>query len=122
MNLAEIQGILDAEVLTGKVDFNTEVGMVMASDLMSDVLSFCCSGALLVTGLTNSQTIRTAEVADLCAIVFARGKQTTEETIRLARERGIPLFTTELPMYEACGILFSNGLRGIKDTKAVDGP
>jgi predicted transcriptional regulator len=115
LNLGEIQKLLEAEVLTEETAIGMEVKMVMASDLMSDVLSYCCSGALLVTGLTNAQTVRTAEVADLCAVVFTRGKRPSDETVRLAQQSKIPLFATTLPMYEVCGALYSHGLKGVKD-------
>jgi hypothetical protein len=113
MRLNEIQKLLQAEVLTEDVNLSMDIRMAKASDLMSDVLSFCCSGALLITGLTNSQAVRTVEVADLCGIVFVRGKRPPNETIRLAKERKIPVLATNLQMYEACGILYSNGLAGI---------
>lgn len=119
MNLEEVQKLVEAEVLTGEL--GTEFQTAMASDLMSDVLSFCCPGALLITGLTNSQAVRTADLADLCGVLFVRGKRPSEEMIRLATERGVPLLTTNLSMYEACGILYSNGLEGIKDSKTTDG-
>jgi len=114
MNLSEIGELLQAEVLTGEDELSLDVQTVMASDLMSDVLSFSGSDALLITGLTNSQAVRTVEVADLCGIVFVRGKRPSEETIRLAQERNIPLLTTKSPMYEACGVLYSHGILGIK--------
>ena len=119
MNLGEIQKLVEAEVLTGGL--GTEVQTVMASDLMSDVLSYCCPGALLVTGLTNSQAVRTADLADLCAILFVRGKRPSIETIQLAKKRGVPLLTTHLPMYEVCGHLYASGLPGIERRKSVDG-
>lgn len=81
-----------------------------ASDLMSDVLTFRGPGSLLLTGLTNPQVIRTAEMSDFAAICFVRGKQPQPETVRLAQEKGIPLFVTRLSMYEACGRLFALGL------------
>jgi predicted transcriptional regulator len=109
--LGAIQEILDAEILIG--DAKKDVNRVMASDLMSDVLSFCCSGALLVTGLTNHQTIRTAEVVELPAVVFARGKQPSEEAIDLAKKRDITLILTSLPVFEVCGLLYSHGLTSI---------
>jgi hypothetical protein len=87
-----------------------EVGSIKASDLMSDVLNSPGSGSLLLTGLTNSQTIRTVNVADLSAVVFVRGKIPSEETIKLAMSHHIPLMTTKLTMYEACGKLFASGL------------
>ena len=117
MNLEEIRKLLNADVLTRDIDFGREVLSAEASDLMSDVLSFCCSGALLITGLTNSQAVRIAEVADLCAVVFTRGKRPSEETIQLARERKIPVMATKLSNYEVCGILYSNGLDRTQNQK-----
>ena len=114
MNLGEIRELLQAEVLTDEGGLSLDVQTIMASDLMSDVLSFSGTDALLITGLTNSQAVRTVEVADLCGIVFVRGKRPSEETIRLAQEKNIPLLTTKSPMYEACGVLYSHGILGIK--------
>ena len=114
MNLSEIGELLQAEVLTGEGGLSLDVQTVMASDLMSDVLSFSGSDALLITGLTNSQAVRTVEVADLCGIVFVRGKRPSEETIRLAQEKSIPLLATKSAMYEVCGVLYSHGIVGIK--------
>lgn len=94
--------------MTVDVDLSIDVQKIMASDLMSDVLSFCGSGALLITGLTNSQVIRTAHVAELCGVVFTMGKRPSENTIRLAQDKNIPLWVTDFSMYEACGILYSN--------------
>lgn len=111
MRLKEICELVKAELLVG--EFEQVVEKVMASDLMSDVLAFCCTDALLVTGLTNHQTVRTAEVVDLSAILFTRGKEPSEATIQLARERNIPLMRTDLPVFEVCGLLYSHGLKGI---------
>lgn len=114
MNLGEIQKILNAEIISGRVDLSMDIPRVIASDLMSDVLAFSASGALLVTGLTNSQAIRTVEVADLCAIIFVRGKRPSEETVRLAEKRNIPLLTTKFPTFKVCGELYSHGIIEIK--------
>jgi predicted transcriptional regulator len=77
---------------------------------MSDVLAFSRPGALLVTGLVSPQSAHTADVADLAAVLFISGKQPSEPVIMLAREKGIPLMTTPLSMFEACGRLFRAGL------------
>ena len=110
MNLGEIKEILQAEILTKNGNLNTTVSSVMASDLMSDVLSFCHSGALLITSLSNSQAVRTADIADLCAILFVRGKRPSEETIQLAEERNIPLLRTKFSMFKVCSDLYSKGM------------
>jgi hypothetical protein len=109
LNLGTIKELLEAEILTEHVDLQREVTLIKASDLMSDVLTRCPSGAVLITGLTNNQSVRTAEVVDLCAIVFVRGKRPSDETIQLAQDSGIHLMATELPMFEACGVLYASG-------------
>ena len=115
MTIKEIKEILDAEVITGTNNLDVEVKMGCGSDLMSDVLAFTKSDSLLLTGLTNIQVIRTAEMAGITAICFVRGKKPDEVTIRLAESNGIPLLTTQLPMFESCGQLYRNGLIGCSE-------
>jgi len=86
--------------------------LVLASDLMSDVLTSIIEGSLLVTGLVHQQVVRTAEMSGIAAICFVRGKMPPQETVQLAKEKNIPLFATELSMYEACGRLHKRGLHG----------
>lgn len=115
MVLAQVRDVLEAEPVFGEQSLNLEVKMACGADLMSDVLAFTKSGSLLLTGLTNPQVIRTAEVAEIDAICFVRGKRPQPETVELAREKGLPLLCTELPMYEACGRLHSRGLPGCSE-------
>jgi len=114
MNLSEIKEILQADVIFGG-DMNKGIKMCCGSDLMSDVLAFIKSDSLLLTGITNLQVVRTAQMAEIVAICFVRGKKPPEETINLARESGIPLLTTTLPMYETCGRLYKKGLPGCSE-------
>lgn len=115
MKLEEVRRILDAEVVSGKNHLDTEVNMACGADLMSDVLAFIKQGSLLVTGLTNPQVVRTAEMVDVKAICFVRAKKPGPDTIRLAESKGIPLLMTELPMFEACGRLYTEGLPGCSE-------
>ena len=81
-----------------------------AADLMSDALRYDLSQAFLVSGLVNPQVVRTAEMADVAAILMVRGKMPPADTLDLADEIGIPFLSTELTMFETCGRLFSAGL------------
>ena len=55
---------------------------------MSDVLAFVKDQSLLLTGLINSQVIRTAEMMDIAAVCFVRGKIPPDDVIELAKEKG----------------------------------
>lgn len=115
LTIGEIRDALRAEVLCCEEKLPVEVYSACGCDLMSDVLAFTRPGSVLLTGLTNSQVIRTAEILDLKCIVFVRDKKPDEQTIAMAREIGIPLLTSPYPLYESCGVLYSKGLRGCTD-------
>jgi predicted transcriptional regulator len=114
MNLREIVNLLHADVLAGNglVD-GIEVEHCFSADLMSDVLSRTHANGILITGLTNPQAVRTADIADIKAVCVVRGKQPEAATVSLAEQKEIPLFITKLTMFETCGILFTKGLRGV---------
>ncbi len=112
MTLGEMKDILDAEVLIGDECMDIEVRDAFAADLLSDVLAFAKEGTLLITGITNTQVVRTAEMLELIGVVFVRGKKPDEDAVNLARIQKIPLLSTRYIMFETCGRLFRNGLVG----------
>ena len=112
MKISEIQRMLDAQIITGGDKIETEVHSACGSDMMSDVLAFVKDQAVLLTGLINSQVVRTSQMMDIRCIVFVRGKMPPEDVIRLADESGMVLLSTKERMYVACGVLYSNGLQG----------
>jgi len=114
MKICTIRELLDARVITGEDRLGDHVYSACGSDMMSDVLAYVKDQAVLLTGLVNAQVIRTADMMDMHCIVFVRSKEPSEEMIRLAEESGMVLLATKKRMYEACGILYSNGLVGNK--------
>jgi predicted transcriptional regulator len=121
MNLGEIKDILDAKVLVGKECMDIEVKNAFAADLLSDVLAFAKEGTLLITGVTNPQVIRTAEMLEFIGVLFVRGKKPDEEAMNLARVKKVPLLSTTYIMFEACGRLFKNGLVGCVERAGNEG-
>jgi predicted transcriptional regulator len=111
MKLREVIEILSAEVLCGekKID-NIEIKNGYAADLMSDVLAFASPFVLLITGLTNIQIFRTAQMLDIPAIVFVRGKMPQDDLLALANESEMPILFSKSSMFDACGKLYTNGL------------
>jgi predicted transcriptional regulator len=111
MKLSEIRDILDAQVIVGEDKLDEEVCGACGADLMSDVLAWHGDKGVLLTGLTNPQVVRTAEVVgDVKCIVFVRGKNPSSETVELAKQTGLVLMKCKYPMFVACGLLFSRGL------------
>ena len=110
MNLINIIKLANGHVLTEDLDINIEISGAYGADLMSDVLAASQSDAVLLTGLTNPQVVRTAQMADFRAIIFVRGKQPQAETLLLAKQENIPLITSSFGMFELCGRLHKAGL------------
>jgi hypothetical protein len=114
MKISTIKDLLNAEVICNEDGLGRHVYSACGSDMMSDVLAYVKDQAVLITGLLNAQVVRTAEMMDMNCIVFVRSKMPTAEIIALAEDSGIVVLSTNKRMYEACGILYSNGLVGNK--------
>ena len=110
MNVKEMIKIVNGTLLTPQATLTREVKGGCGADLMSDVLASIKPEAVLLTGLCNVQVVRTAQMADVCAIVFVRGKMPAADTIQLAAEVNIPLITSPFGTFELCGRLYTAGL------------
>ena len=111
MKIKEIATLAEAEVLCCEELLGEEVHSACGSDMMSDVLAYVKDQGLLITGLVNPQVVRTAEMMDMRAILFVRGKKPTPEIVRLAEQCEIVVMTSELRMFEACGLIYESGLK-----------
>lgn len=110
MTIQKIAELLSAEVLCGEENLSSNVHSACGSDMMSDVLAYVKDQAVLLTGLVNTQVVRTAEMMDMICIVFVRNKKPTPEILEIAKRASIVVLATDKRMYEACGILYSSGL------------
>src|SRR5512141_2736881 len=106
MRLEEVVTLISGKILTDAPDLQAEVAGGCGADLMSDVLASAQPHAVLLTGLCNPQVVRTAQIADVAAIVFVRGKVPTQDVIELANIEGIPLITSPYGTFELCGRLY----------------
>ena len=114
MKIKTICDLLSAEVLCCEENLEKHVYSACGCDLMSDVLAYVKDQAVLLTGLVNPQVIRTAVMMDMNCVVFVRQKTPSEDMINLAKESGIVVMKCDKRLYEACGLLYSNGLVGNK--------
>lgn len=113
MTVKEIIELLDVKVICGQDLSGHSVDVAFASDLMSDVLTLKNDNVLLVTGLANMQTIRTAEMSDISCIIFARNKKVSEEMVELARENDMIILECRYSMFKTCGLLYNAGVQPI---------
>ena len=114
MKLKKITEVLEARVLTENTDDDKDITCAFGADLISDILMCVTEPTLILTGLTNPQIIRLSDMIELQGIVFVRGKLPSDEIIKMANERELPLISTNLSLYQSSGILYNFGLRSCR--------
>lgn len=113
MLLSEICSAVEGKVLCGDHRLDENAECAFASDLMSDVLTVKKNDFLLITGLSNTQSVRTAEMCDAPYILLCRGKSVSEEMLELARENDIMIITSGFSMFKCAGLLYGAGLKAV---------
>ncbi|HNS55462.1 MAG TPA: hypothetical protein PKO34_00275 [Smithellaceae bacterium] len=78
------------------------VKWVVASSLMSDILTTDEEDILLLSNLNTVQVVRTADMIGAHAIMIAGGKPVPQDMLDLARKLDISLICTEFPIFETC--------------------
>ncbi|MGC9001678.1 MAG: DRTGG domain-containing protein [Dictyoglomus sp.] len=115
--------LIEGKALVGEEKLDEiDIKRAFAADLMSDVLAMVTSeerDVVLITGITNSQIVRTAEILDIPMIIVCRGKLVPKDVIDLAKEKGIILVSTEKIVFEVSGILYSHGIESAVMKKKV---
>ena len=114
MTIREIAAILDAKWLCCEEEADREVRYAFASDMMSDVLAHVGEDTMMLTGLINSQSVRTAEMLDVPCLIFVRGKIPHKDAVQRAEMIGLPMLLTTCSMFESCGKLYAAGMGAFK--------
>ena len=113
MKVYEVKEILDATILSGEDQLDRPVIGAGGADLMQAFLAAATKDAVILTGLTSDDVIRTVKVADVAAVVFVRGKQPDPSAVELARSFNLPIMVTRYSLFVTSGKLYMNGLRGL---------
>lgn len=113
MKLKELIERLGGTVICCEEWLVRDVEYAFASDLMSDVLTVKCEKLVLITGLANIQTVRTAEMSDIQVIFFVRNKRVTDDMIRLAQENCIVLAEFPTSMFRISGLMHGLGIKAV---------
>ena len=124
MKAKEIVKLLNAQAIHISDDafLEKDYKFAFASDLMSDCLALIShnqSQMVLLTGLCNIQSLRTAEMLDIDFLVITRGKKLDQEILQSLGEFNINTFSTAYTSFEASGILYTNGIKATDVDKEI---
>jgi predicted transcriptional regulator len=111
--VADIVETIEGRVLCGQTQLSYEVEFAFSSDLLSDVLTVKQDKTLLITGLANIQTIRTADVVEIKVIIIARNKKATDDMVKAACDNEMILIESPFSMFRTSGLLYQKGIKPI---------
>lgn len=111
MKISEILHITEGNVRCGEDKLHFDISHAFSSDLLSDVLTINRTGIMLITGAANLQAVRTAEIAEVSCILFARNKKATGEMIKLADEIGLVIIESPGSVFGLSGMLYGAGIK-----------
>jgi hypothetical protein len=84
---------------------------VYISDMVSDIITGAKANSLLVTLQTHKSLIAAANLVDVAAIAFVRGKKPAQDVIDLASKAGIGLFVADKDTWTFAMTLRDIGLK-----------
>ncbi len=88
-----------------------EIEGVYISDMVSDLITLTKANLLLITLQTNKSLIAAANLVDVAAVVFVKGKKPAPDLIELANKVGIGLFTTSVDAWTLASKLTKLGIK-----------
>lgn len=86
-------------------DPEREIKGAYAGDLLSWVMGRATEGCVWATIMTNANVVAVASLVDTAAAVICEGSEISDEIVSLAKDKGVNLFRSNLPMYEFCAVL-----------------
>lgn len=92
-------------------NLNQEIEGVYISDMVSDIITGAKANVILVTLQTHKSLIAAANLADVAAIVFVRGRKPPEDVIGLAVKTEIGLFVTDADTWSFATKMYELGIR-----------
>ncbi len=106
MTIYDIEQVLACEMMyQAKNDAHKKLASIIACDLMSDVLLMDQEVDLVITSLSTTQALRTANIVSAKAVVIVNGKPISPDMILAAEEFDITLLRTKFSTFDTCGLI-----------------
>lgn len=109
MKLQNILELPQCRTLTGG-DPGREISRVFCCDLLSIAMSKAPADGVWVTVMGNKNTLAVASLTDTACIVLAEGVSLDEGTLAKARDEGIAVLATDLPIFDIALVIYQAGV------------
>ena len=111
MTLNEIIKTFGLTVYAPPADGRVKVEHGYASDLLSDVIANAGRDDIWVTMQMHVNIIAVAALKDIAAVVIVSSHRPADETIGIAKQKGVCVLGTGMTTFETCGRLYAAGIR-----------
>lgn len=107
MTVEELIKSKEFELLNEGNNLNREITIPYCCDLLSIAMGKMPQGAAWVTVMANVNTLAVAALADAACVVLAEGSRLDEAAQIKAKEQGITVMYTGMPVFEAALKIYS---------------
>lgn len=109
MKLKTILELPECRVLSeGQPD--RDISRIFCCDLLSIAMGRAPADGVWVTVMGNKNTLAVASLTDTACIILAEGVTLDEACVEKAREEGIAVATTDLPVFDMALAVYKAGL------------
>lgn len=109
MKLQTVLELPDCRVLV-KGNPDRDISKVFCCDLLSIAMGKAPANGVWVTVMGNKNTLAVASLTDTACIILAEGTALDEGTLVQAKEEGIAVLATQLPVFDMALEVYEAGL------------
>lgn len=106
MKVNELFHVSEFKVVNIGENQDREILIPYCCDLLSIAMGKMPSDSAWVTVMGNINTLAVATLADASCIILAEGSKLDEPALKKAREQGITVLETELPIFDAALVVY----------------
>lgn len=101
MRVEDLIAMDEFKVLNEGANLNREITVPYCCDLLSVAMGKMPKGAAWITVMANVNTLAIAALVEAACIILAEGSRLDDAAILKAKEQGITVLLTDLPIFEA---------------------
>ena len=102
-----IEALDEFELLNKGDNLDREVRIPYCCDLLSIVMGRMPQGAAWVTVMANTNALAVASLAEAACIILAEASMLDQADVIKAKEKGITVLRTELPVFDAALLIYN---------------
>lgn len=106
MKVKDLFQVEEFKVLNEGDNGNREISVPFCCDLLSIAMGKMPANSAWVTVMANVNTLAVATLADAACIILAEGSKLDEPALNKAKEQGITVLETQMPIFEAALAVF----------------